>query len=278
MQKPLPRSVGLASADLLPSSEETPLIDAMLEAEPEAAVPTEGISGIVVGWVSRADVPGQATVVAPGFQHPFSVSHRHPVGACRVGAQCALLFQDGNPGEPCFLGFLTNEVGLGQPEPVQAGPNEAGRPTRTGDAQPGPAGGVSIGWLVDIDVRGQAIVAASDSGVHRTTRFLCPVDASRIGSQCALMFASNLADAPLIVGFLHHDVGLAPAGQIAEAVSKVLVDGDQISLEAKKELLLSCGKASITLTRAGKIILRGTYILSRSSGANCIKGGSVKLN
>lgn len=42
--------------------------------------------------------------------------------------------------------------------------------------------------------------------------------------------------------------------------------------------MLRCGKASITLTRSGKIILRGTYISSRSSGVIRIKGGSVQIN
>ena len=43
-------------------------------------------------------------------------------------------------------------------------------------------------------------------------------------------------------------------------------------------MVLRCGKASITLTQAGKILLDGTYVVSRSSGANRIKGASVQLN
>jgi hypothetical protein len=42
--------------------------------------------------------------------------------------------------------------------------------------------------------------------------------------------------------------------------------------------VLRCGKASITLTSAGKVLIRGTYVLSRSSGVNKIKGGSIQLN
>ena len=49
-------------------------------------------------------------------------------------------------------------------------------------------------------------------------------------------------------------------------------------LSADKEIVLKCGKASITLTRAGKILIRGAYLLSRSSGPNRIKGGSIQLN
>jgi hypothetical protein len=41
---------------------------------------------------------------------------------------------------------------------------------------------------------------------------------------------------------------------------------------------LRCGKSSITLTRAGKVLIEGEYISSRSSGVNRIKGGSIQLN
>jgi hypothetical protein len=49
-------------------------------------------------------------------------------------------------------------------------------------------------------------------------------------------------------------------------------------LTGDKEIVLRCGKASITLTRAGKIIIRGAYLLNRSSGVNKIKGASVQIN
>jgi uncharacterized protein (DUF2345 family) len=56
------------------------------------------------------------------------------------------------------------------------------------------------------------------------------------------------------------------------------VDGEQVVIEGKKEIVLKCGKSSITLTRAGKVLIRGAYVLSRSSGVNRIKGGSVQVN
>ena len=49
-------------------------------------------------------------------------------------------------------------------------------------------------------------------------------------------------------------------------------------LTAGREIVLRCGEASITLTRAGKVLIRGTYILTRSSGANRIKGAAVEIN
>ncbi len=56
------------------------------------------------------------------------------------------------------------------------------------------------------------------------------------------------------------------------------VDGERVVLEGREEVVLKCGEASITLTRAGKILIRGKYLLNRSSGVNRILGGSVQVN
>jgi hypothetical protein len=56
------------------------------------------------------------------------------------------------------------------------------------------------------------------------------------------------------------------------------VDGKKVTLTGEEEVTLQCGKASITLTRAGKVLITGDYVLSRSRGVNRIKGGSVQIN
>ena len=59
---------------------------------------------------------------------------------------------------------------------------------------------------------------------------------------------------------------------------RVVIDGEQLTVTADREIVLRCGEASITLTRAGKVIIRGAYVVSRSSGANRIKGACVQIN
>jgi hypothetical protein len=49
-------------------------------------------------------------------------------------------------------------------------------------------------------------------------------------------------------------------------------------LTAQEEVTIRCGEASITLTRAGKVLIKGSYLLSKSTGPNRVKGGSVQLN
>jgi hypothetical protein len=71
----------------------------------------------------------------------------------------------------------------------------------------------------------------------------------------------------------------APLAPSAHQVAGAAVDvPEEVLVSAAKQLTLRCGESSITLTAAGKIIIRGKYIVSRSSGVHRIKGGSVQIN
>jgi uncharacterized protein (DUF2345 family) len=56
------------------------------------------------------------------------------------------------------------------------------------------------------------------------------------------------------------------------------VEPEELVLTAKRDITLRCGRASITLTRAGKVLVRGTYLSLRSSGMQRITGASVQIN
>jgi hypothetical protein len=56
------------------------------------------------------------------------------------------------------------------------------------------------------------------------------------------------------------------------------VDGKRVVIEGADEIVLKCGQASITLRRNGKLIIKGTYVETHSTGVNRIKGGSVQVN
>jgi hypothetical protein len=56
------------------------------------------------------------------------------------------------------------------------------------------------------------------------------------------------------------------------------IDGKRVVIEADEEIELKCGQGSITIRKDGKIVVKGTNLLSRSSGPNRIKGGSISLN
>jgi hypothetical protein len=96
------------------------------------------------------------------------------------------------------------------------------------------------------------------------------------GAQVILAFERNDLNRPVIIAKLHSPA--APLEQQSSTPIEVKLDGQQLTFTAEQELVLRCGKSSITLTRAGKVLIRGAYLLSRSSGVNRIKGGSVQIN
>jgi hypothetical protein len=103
-----------------------------------------------------------------------------------------------------------------------------------------------------------------------------PLLHEHIGAQIVVVFERGNAYRPIIIGRLG-TVHPPEKQSVAEQVS-VQTDGQRLTFSAEKEIVLRCGDASITLTRAGKILIQGKYILSRSSGYNKIKGAAVDIN
>jgi hypothetical protein len=56
------------------------------------------------------------------------------------------------------------------------------------------------------------------------------------------------------------------------------VNGKKICFEADDEIQLKCGKGMILITKQGKVVVRGTQLVSHSSGTNKIKGAAVRIN
>jgi hypothetical protein len=101
------------------------------------------------------------------------------------------------------------------------------------------------------------------------------------GREAVLVFEDGDPGRPIVIGLVQPP--LKPSKQILFAEegggpAEARADGETVRINGHKEIVLQCGKASITLTRAGKVLIRGAYILNRSSGVNRIKGGSVQIN
>ena len=95
-----------------------------------------------------------------------------------------------------------------------------------------------------------------------------------------LAFEENDPIRPVIIDVICDKIQEAslPMTVNRNELNDVRIDGQTVTFDAKKEIVLRCGKSSITLTRAGKVLIRGAYLLNRSSGVNRIKGGSVQIN
>jgi len=99
---------------------------------------------------------------------------------------------------------------------------------------------------------------------------------AHVGRSVVLMFENGDPHRPIIMGMLRS----ARAWPLPDqpATVEVDVDGERMVVTAKEQLVLRCGKASITLTKAGKVLIHGAYVSNRSSGVMRIKGGSVQIN
>ncbi|MGD9853099.1 MAG: DUF6484 domain-containing protein [Nitrospirales bacterium] len=149
----------------------------------------------------------------------------------------------------------------------------------------GQLNGVVVGQLKVINDQGQPLVVFSGNP------FLAPIQARSVvrleeadlERDVILAFEQGNSRKPIILGVLQsseerpQEIHPGEKSTFSHTVN-VELDGERVTLSAQKEIVLRCGKASITLTQAGKILIRGAYVSSRSSGPNLIKGGSVQLN
>lgn len=160
-------------------------------------------------------------------------------------------------------------------------------------------GEVVIGYIKKVDQSGVYVDYPHNcSGKHVLALATVPVEAKNVGREAALLFNGGDLNKPVIIGIIHCEMmdvleNRAPSQESDEAWLNqshsigepekekgvdIVVDGKEHCIEAKEQMTLKCGKASITLTKDGKILLRGSYISSRSSGTHRILGGSVQIN
>ncbi len=153
-------------------------------------------------------------------------------------------------------------------------------PTKTKQpVSPTDPSGIIIGELIGMADEGRTPLICypgqpGTAALH--ARATVDLHSAHIGRQVVLMFEEKDLTKPIIMGVLQEDKGSALEQRPSQV--EVDADGERMIVTAKEQLVLRCGKASITLTKAGKVIIKGKYVLSRSSGVNRIKGGSVQLN
>lgn len=102
------------------------------------------------------------------------------------------------------------------------------------------------------------------------------------GASVLLLFEKGDVQRPIIVGVMQESLSYGSDNMELllqeQRPSEGLVDGEVLRFDADSEIILQCGKSSITLMKDGKIILKGTKLISRSSGENKIKGATVSIN
>jgi hypothetical protein len=131
--------------------------------------------------------------------------------------------------------------------------------------------GVAVAAFAGFDAEGRFLVTLGDGMAPvqaLSTVGLAPGDA---GAAIVVAFEQGEVRHPVIVGRLQPPRSGTPA-------LDARVDGERVVLQARERIELRCGEASIVLTRAGKVLINGNYVLSRSRGANRVKGAYVGIN
>jgi hypothetical protein len=144
-----------------------------------------------------------------------------------------------------------------------------------------------VGRIVGISADGVPLVECEHSDSPAEARFFATLDPATLtsGAEVLLFFDGGDLLRPIIAGVL------APRGRpILRSVETVettvaadlpdfaCVDGKRVVIRGRDEIVFSCGEASITLRRNGKVIVRGTKVESHSLGTQWVTGAVVKIN
>jgi len=164
--------------------------------------------------------------------------------------------------------------------------------------------GVIIGILSGFQNQQPMVVFPGNTiGIAVAAKCLVPLQDSNAGREVALMFDNGDITQPIIMGLVHKPASEQSDNMTALSEFELLtqqphtdanadsqpsllstdsayavVDGKRVLIEADEEMVLKCGRSSITLTRSGKVIIRGAYVSTKPAGVNRIKGGSVQIN
>lgn len=142
-----------------------------------------------------------------------------------------------------------------------------------------PFAGVVVGELIGLADDGHTplVVFPGQSGSAAVAaRTVVDLHGAHVGRQVVLMFDGANREKPIVMGTLCKAEGW-PLQSVGDDV-EVESDGQRVIVTAKERLVLRCGKASVTLTKEGKVLIQGTYLSQSSSGVNRIRGGSVQIN
>ncbi len=106
-------------------------------------------------------------------------------------------------------------------------------------------------------------------------------DAARERQEALLLFEEGDPGRPVLVALLRSATPLLDAVLAApppQARTTARVDGQRVEIEGREEVVLRCGKASITLRRDGKVVVRGVNVVTQADAVQKIRGGKVQIN
>jgi hypothetical protein len=105
--------------------------------------------------------------------------------------------------------------------------------------------------------------------------------AAREGQEAVLVYEGGRAAKPIVIAILQSATPMVDAilsGRPMQGDKVARVDGKRVVIEGRDEVVLQCGRASLTLYRDGEVVLRGVNVVSQASQTHKIRGGKVQIN
>jgi uncharacterized protein DUF6484 len=181
-------------------------------------------------------------------------------------------------GTPRSAGVKANGAGVDHgPSNDPSSPAGLASSFHSEPVSPGPV----IGRILAVSLEGTCAVAYQVGSDHFTA---CAATTVALTDQATkhpavLAFVGGDPNRPIVIGLIQgNHVSKEPRESSGLRPLNVEVAGTRVVISADDEIVLRCGKSSVTLTRAGKVVIRGAYVLTRASGVNRIKGASVQIN
>lgn len=146
-----------------------------------------------------------------------------------------------------------------------------------------------IGWVLGMREGCVLVDFPTNSRGPLAARLAVTLDAQALTQAIAerqsvvLLFAEGDPAQPLVMGLLQ---AAGPMSWLEAVLDETLarkpqdveVDGRRVLIEGREEVVLRCGKASLTLRRDGLVVLRGVNIRSEADELQRLRGGKVQIN
>jgi hypothetical protein len=142
-----------------------------------------------------------------------------------------------------------------------------------------------VGTLVRIDDEGRPLVSFPGSpGQPVVARVAFSGNSTDFveGAPVLLVFENGDESRPLVLGPVRESCQPAetsPPIEVGSSVrDEVILDRRRIRFCAGDQVVVQCGRGSITLNADGSLEIRATRIVSQSSGVHKIRGATVRIN
>lgn len=101
-----------------------------------------------------------------------------------------------------------------------------------------------------------------------------------LGQQALLVFENGDAQRPIVIGLLANTAAPVRTSNtlLRDHANNVQLNGKQLKFDGSESVAIVCGKSSIVMHADGRVVIKGTRLVSRAAESNKIKGATIDLN